>query len=348
MEFEDESLVQDFKDEFNEAFEAIQKTLIQLEHQPEDSDLLNELFRRMHSVKGNLRMMGLNMLSDFIHVAEEILDDLRKGQYQFAEQLSDVFILCLEKIQKDFLRAFAGGSIDESALINLADGLNLIRHSQARDSNHINHVLSLLDPHFIVENTHAVQDLNEVNFFARLCDFVDQRVFGSKNRHQKVLELCTEMNQLAGTPVNEMQLEVAVYMHDFAMALLPNEVLNRKGKLSDDELAELRTHPITSAALLTHMEEWHEAMQIVLQHHERADGNGYPKGLNDEQICDGAKILAIADTYESMTNLRADRDYKRSILRVVSEINANSGTQFSSAWVEIFNQLIRQRHLKRA
>jgi len=347
MEYEDESLIQDFTDEFDDAFEAIQKTLVDLEHQPDNIELLHELFRRAHSVKGNLRMMGLNDLSEFVHVVEEILDDLRNKHYLFADQLSDVFILCFEKVRDSFQLIFAGNNLDKNELDKLVESLGNIRESQAQDNNHINQLLSLLDPHFIVENTQPVQELTEVSFFAKLCDFVDERVFGNKNRHQKILELCLEMNTIADSPVDETQLEVAVYMHDFAMALLPSQMLNKKEKLSEEEFTQIKTHPIASAALLAHMQEWRGAEEIVLQHHERMDGSGYPGKLTEDQICDGAKIMAIADTFESMTNLRADRDYKRSILRVVTEINAQSGSQFSPKWVDIFNQLIRQRHAKR-
>lgn len=80
---------------------------------------------------------------------------------------------------------------------------------------------------------------------------------------------------------------------------------------------------------------------MIAQHHEREDGTGYPNRLTGDQICGGAKILALADAFESMTNRRADRIYKTSVTQAVRVINDNSGSQFSPYWVDIFNNVVR-------
>lgn len=85
---------------------------------------------------------------------------------------------------------------------------------------------------------------------------------------------------------------------------------------------------------------------MVEQHHERYDGGGYPCGLGQNAICHGAKIIAIADTFEAMSHARADGREKRPMLRVVAEVNAHSGGQFDPIWVEIFNRVIRLRYVK--
>ena len=81
----------------------------------------------------------------------------------------------------------------------------------------------------------------------------------------------------------------------------------------------------------------------MLHHHERCDGSGYPKGLPGSEISPGAKILAIADTFDACCYARAYKtDQKRPLIRAVLEINQQSGSQFDSAWVEIFNQIAKQ------
>ncbi|WP_394392914.1 HD-GYP domain-containing protein [Shewanella woodyi] len=84
-----------------------------------------------------------------------------------------------------------------------------------------------------------------------------------------------------------------------------------------------------------------EAAQIVLQHHEQVDGAGYPNHLTGDKICDGAKIIAIADTFDARSHERAHHTLlKRPLVRTMNEINNFSGTQFDPYWVEIFNQVV--------
>jgi HD-GYP domain-containing protein (c-di-GMP phosphodiesterase class II) len=125
------------------------------------------------------------------------------------------------------------------------------------------------------------------------------------------------------------------------MAFLPLDLLHKEDALSDTEFQSVKLHPQMGAALLGDNPRWRETATMIVQHHEREDGTGYPNRLNGDQICGGAKILAIADAFESITNRRADRINKTSVTQAVREINDNSGSQFSPYWVDIFNNVIR-------
>ena len=92
-------------------------------------------------------------------------------------------------------------------------------------------------------------------------------------------------------PIDEDQLAVACYMHDFGMAFMPIEILHKNGRMTESEFNLMRSHVYKSARLLEHLEHWNEARKIVMQHHERMDGSGYPLGLKEVDICDGAKLL---------------------------------------------------------
>jgi HD-GYP domain-containing protein (c-di-GMP phosphodiesterase class II) len=149
------------------------------------------------------------------------------------------------------------------------------------------------------------------------------------------------MNQEAGTPLDPEQLEAAIYMHDLGMALLPDSVLTKPARLTDDEWTTLHRHVHAGAGLLARMPAWAEAAQMVEQHHERPDGKGYPLGLSDAQIAPGAKLIAILDAFEAMTHRRADRDSRKSVFRAMSEINA-SDAQFCRQWVPVANRVMRR------
>lgn len=126
------------------------------------------------------------------------------------------------------------------------------------------------------------------------------------------------------------------------MAFLPLDMLHKQQKYSDQERLSLQRHPLVGQQLLSESQHWQQAAQIILQHHERIDGSGYPNQLVDKQICAGAKILAIADTYDAHAHARAHHSQlKRPFIRSVLEINNCQGSQFDVYWVEIFNKVAR-------
>ena len=151
------------------------------------------------------------------------------------------------------------------------------------------------------------------------------------------------MNNEAGQKVDSAQLEAAVYLHDFGMAFLPLEILHKGNSLTEDEYRSMQLHTRMGAALLGDNPYWHQASDIVIQHHEREDGQGYPNRLSGEHICDGAKILAIADAFEAMTNQRANRADRIPFSQALKEINHNAGSQFSPFWVDVFINVIRKK-----
>jgi HD-GYP domain-containing protein (c-di-GMP phosphodiesterase class II) len=124
------------------------------------------------------------------------------------------------------------------------------------------------------------------------------------------------------------------------MMFLPEEIWLKGGTLSDDGRALLRTHPGFGAGLLSRMAGWQEAATMVAQHHEVANGKGYPQGLRDSAIVPGAKIISIVDAFESVTLKHSNRGAGRSLLRAVAEINA-CDDQFSPEWIAHFNIVVR-------
>jgi HD-GYP domain-containing protein (c-di-GMP phosphodiesterase class II) len=111
--------------------------------------------------------------------------------------------------------------------------------------------------------------------------------------------------------------------------------------MTSDEKQILRTHPEYASGILSRMDNWAEAAEMVAQHHEMPDGRGYPLGEQVLRICDGAKILAIVDAFEAVMLKHINRGRNRSVLRAIAEINA-CDTQFSPEWIVPFNEVIRR------
>ncbi|MDQ1681840.1 MAG: hypothetical protein QOH99_381, partial [Frankiaceae bacterium] len=132
------------------------------------------------------------------------------------------------------------------------------------------------------------------------------------------------------------RLRWASLLHDIGKLHVPTSILTKPSKPTADEWETLRRHPSEGARIATALLPWlGEFSPVIEQHHERWDGAGYPFGLSHNSICRGARIVAVADTFEVIT---APRPYKRPIKRdaALAELVRCSGTQFDPEVVRAF------------
>ena len=340
-------VIDEFVAEFHEAHDKVEAILLQLEHSPDNSELLNNLFRHVHTVKGNLQMIGLDPIADFVHALENILDKIRKHILNFDRQLSDVILLSMDRTREMCDTVFARQPLSISTAYKVQQELLQIANGdQGSMTRHANNIIHLLDPSIAAQDEEEDEHQEDLSFFAQLAESVESRSPFWSGRTQRILQLARDLNEETNNSVDPAQLDAAVYVHDVGMAFLPLDILHKTSPLTSDEYARIKTHPLHSAKLLEHMRGWEQAHQIILQHHERQDGKGYPHQVPGKQVCDGASIIAIADTFEAITQVRANREYKRPLLRAISEINNCADTQFSTRWVDIFNTVIRKKKVK--
>ncbi|NOZ54257.1 MAG: HD domain-containing protein [Gammaproteobacteria bacterium] len=365
-------VIEEFIIEFGDLHDEIESLLLRLENEPNDKELLNNLFRHVHSIKGNLQIIGLDPIADFVHALENVLDKVRKHELIFDKLLSDVILLSMDNIQTLCEQTFAKQAVNLSLTQNVQRELcNIANHPQSEVTKYAERIIHQIDPNTVIQaspplesnigikntglkkptrykhtpNKNAHHDLD---FFAKLASSTEERSSYWKGRTDRLLDMARGLNETVNFAVDPMQLDAAVYLHDFGMAFLPLEILHKSAKLTAMEFEKVKQHPYASAEFIREIEGWNEAKKIILQHHEREDGSGYPKRVSGQNICDGAKIIAIANTFESMTQHRADRHHKRPLLRAITEINNCSGKQFSDQWVQIFNQFIRHKKCSRS
>jgi HD-GYP domain-containing protein (c-di-GMP phosphodiesterase class II) len=131
-------------------------------------------------------------------------------------------------------------------------------------------------------------------------------------------------------------------LHDIGKMTVPDAILNKPGPLDDDEWAVMREHPERAYRMLHDIEYLHPALDIPYCHHERWDGQGYPRGLEGEEIPFCARIFSVIDVYEALTS---DRPYRAawSDSRAREHIRASAGTQFDPQVVEAFLRLLAER-----
>ncbi len=134
-------------------------------------------------------------------------------------------------------------------------------------------------------------------------------------------------------------LHYAGLLHDIGKIGISDTILNKSKELSSDEWAAIRNHPLFGDTILGPIKFLSEAQDIVLHHHERFDGTGYPDGLDAERIPLQARIIAVADAFDAMTS---DRPYRRALSRTVAlnEIAAGAGKQFDPNVVRVFLEIM--------
>ncbi len=127
-------------------------------------------------------------------------------------------------------------------------------------------------------------------------------------------------------------IRYAGMLHDVGKLGVPTKVLQKAGRLTDDELALIQMHPVRGLEMVREIEFLDEAFAGILHHHERLDGRGYPMGLSGMEIPEFARVIAVADAFDSMTTTRSYRG-ARSIEEALEELRRCSGTQFDPPMV---------------
>lgn len=133
--------------------------------------------------------------------------------------------------------------------------------------------------------------------------------------------------------------------HDIGKIGIPDSILLKEAKLTDDEYSEIKNHPSIGAHILCNAEVFKDIIPIVKHHHERYDGRGYPGQLKGEDIPYLARIAAVADAFDAMTSKRTYRD-SLPIDVVRNEIEKNLGTQFDPEIGKTFLNIIDNEYDK--
>ena len=153
--------------------------------------------------------------------------------------------------------------------------------------------------------------------------------------HQKrVANLASAIAAKLNLPLHTIEgIHLSALIHDIGKIAIPAEILTKPKALTNFELAMLRNHVQTGYDILKNIHFPWNVAQIVLQHHERLDGSGYPNGLKGDSICEEAKIIAVADVVEAISS---DRPYRKSrgIEAALDEITTNSGKLYDARVVE--------------
>lgn len=160
---------------------------------------------------------------------------------------------------------------------------------------------------------------------------------------ERVVDYCRIMADYLGLNTDQKRcLIYSAYLHDLGKINTPKEILITDKKLTNEEWEELKRHPVDSASIISQMEGFRDTIPIVLQHHEKYDGTGYPAGLKGEDISYLARILTIVDSFDAMTNHRPYQKMK-TFEEAFQEIQQCKGYHFDPVLADQFVEMLKSQ-----
>ena len=163
----------------------------------------------------------------------------------------------------------------------------------------------------------------------------------TRGHSDRVSEYSCLIGKKLGLPEEDIKrLHIGGLFHDVGKIGVPDNILQKNGKLTDDEYSEIKNHPTIGAHILSTASIFQDIIPIVKHHHEKYDGNGYPSRLKGEDIPYLARIAAIADSFDAMTSKRVYRD-SLPVETVISEFERCRGTQFDPYLTDVFLDILR-------
>ena len=166
----------------------------------------------------------------------------------------------------------------------------------------------------------------------------------TRGHSDRVSEFSVLIGKKLGLPEEQLKiLRIGGLFHDIGKIGIPDNILQKESKLTDDEYSEIKNHPSIGVHILGSAEIFKDIIPIVKHHHERYDGRGYPSGLKGEEIPYIARIAAVADTFDAMTSKRSYRD-ALDLQVVKDEIKRCEGTQFDPEIAEVFLEILNNEY----
>lgn len=193
-----------------------------------------------------------------------------------------------------------------------------------------------------IENARLVKQLQDayLNTLRALGAIVDAFDWHTERHSEKVRDYALTIAKKMNLPENDLKaIEYAAYIHDIGKVGIDLSIIRKPEKLTEEDWRQIIKHPLLGANIAGHIDLLRSLSPLIMHHHERYDGKGYPDGLKSDSIPVGARILSVADTYDAMTS---QRPYRKAFSReeAVREIKKYSGKQFDPEVVKAFSEVV--------
>jgi len=182
-----------------------------------------------------------------------------------------------------------------------------------------------------------------INTISKIIEIRDPYTAGHQN---KVSQLAVAIAQEMKLPEDKIEgIRIAALVHDIGKINIPSEILSKPSKLNNMEFSLIKNHPKVGYDILRRIDFFWPVAKIVLQHHEKIDGSGYPKGLKNNNILLEAKIIGVADVVEAMSSHRPYRP-ALGIDKALEEIYQNKGILYDPEVVDVCLKLFKKKEFE--
>lgn len=206
-------------------------------------------------------------------------------------------------------------------------------------TEHIRQARQLADQLGIaLSNAHLVSDLERLSLgtVEALARTVDAKSKWTAGHSERVADLAVKIARAMNWGTDRLEILFrAGLLHDIGKIGIPIAILDKPDKLTDEEYGTIKTHPTIGGKILEPIQVYKDILPLVIQHHERFDGKGYPDGLSGIDIDSGARILCVADVYDALIS---QRPYREGWIKekVIEFMRDNRGTLFDPSVVDVF------------
>lgn len=197
-----------------------------------------------------------------------------------------------------------------------------------------------------LSNASLVEALEKLNVgtLEALARTVDAKSAWTAGHSERVADLSVRIGEVMGLETHEIEaLRRGAYLHDIGKIGIPLSILDKPGRLNDEEFEMVKNHPDIGSRILEPIDAYEDVIPMISQHHERFDGTGYPRGLSGEDISLGARIMAVADVYDAVVS---DRPYRQGWVedKAIDMIKKSSGIHFDPQVVDALLVAISMQH----
>jgi len=222
---------------------------------------------------------------------------------------------------------------EKSSIIPVSIALGLA--TKKNESEDINEVLKNADTNMYENKIRESEEVKNL-VLETLMGKLGEKEFETQRHCERLKKMALKLGKELEFNPNEMErLEKAAYLHDIGMISTPEEILKKEGELTVDEWVEIKKHPETGYRIARSSDKLTDIANIILHHHERWDGNGYPRGIEGESIPVQSRIIAVIDAFDVMVNKSL---YREPLTKeeAIAELYDNAGSQFDPRIVDIF------------